>query len=91
MLEQGGRWCSQWEAEQAGALLILVLCERPRDWPQSYTLRQQLVTRGSVQMGALRVFDTKAAALAFLRKYHPDMTAKGRLPGDDPVIVGSWM
>ncbi|TAZ20728.1 hypothetical protein ELH77_19170 [Rhizobium ruizarguesonis] len=69
---------------------IWTICERPSDFPDSFTARCHSVTSaGSEPTGLLLVADD----IETLRKemIRRGLTCISREPGDDPVIVESWL
>lgn len=87
-----------WEAlqwEQRGALTypLLVLYERPSDYPRHYVTRWQTV-RGGGPARTARVaclYDTAPEAVAWVTSHWPDLVWLPRERDDDPVVLGCWV
>ena len=69
-------------------LVIFVVTERPKDYPQGYVLRAQLVRAGRIEMGPAWTRPT----LEGLRAIIPlGLYRQPRVPHDDPAIVETWL
>ena len=70
-------------------MILHVITERPSDFPRHYVVRQWLIEPGSMRprrIGCL--FDSLEAARASMPA---GAVCMARQPGDDPVIVESWL
>ena len=77
---------------EIAALAIWTVYAKPKDYPTKYVARCFLVRGGT---GAIERTDSIiiAPTLDELRSMFADMylTQVGRMPGDDPVIVETWL
>jgi hypothetical protein len=69
-------------------LVMFVISEHPKDYPQGYVVRAQIVRDGQIEMGPAWTALTLEAAR--------DLIPLGRIlvpraSEDDPVIVESWI
>lgn len=75
-------------------LELLVIYERPADYPESFVVRAWR-PRGGVDLAPdldpLAVVDSLAAARDHVAARRPDAVRIERDPKDDPVIVESWL
>jgi hypothetical protein len=74
-------------ARKAGDLLVWTICWNPKDAPWKFTARPH-----STRAGAPCDFVVVASTLDAVRAFLPrDLTRFLPGPGDDPVIVESWI
>lgn len=72
-----------------GCLVLWVIYERPRDFPDGYVLRAQFAGRDGVTVSPIAWY---AKAPEELRSILPgDAVALGRDPSDDKAILEVWM
>jgi len=73
-----------------GYLAIWTITEKPRDYPNCFVARKHVATAGASRPTPELIISTD------LEKLREEMRRRGlvlipREPGDDPVIVESWL
>lgn len=86
-------FCRNFHEEPAGArdpLAMWTVTDHPKDYPNDFVARKQLIGPGGVMAWTREIITGKT--LAELRtKLPPGLHCLGRQPGDDPVIVEVWL
>jgi hypothetical protein len=72
---------------------ILTVYENPSDYPGKIVVRVAVITGGGARPMPLplAVCDTLDEARASIEEHHPGLIRMHRMPGDDPVIVETWL
>lgn len=82
----------RWYAVRDEGLLVLVLYERPLDYPGWYVVRAQRVTVEKVcPVDGVALFREQAKARGWIEQCFPGLAHVARDPADEPQIVGSWL
>lgn len=71
--------------------MLWVVYERPTDYPSGYVTRLHVVGRGDRPSGPTEMAFVSPSLESVRERIPVGLTNLGRIPGDDPKIVETWV
>lgn len=69
-------------------LIVWAIYQRPKDYPQGFVVRPWSTVDGQILGGKVQYAETLSEARS---KVPPNLVRLPPLPGEDPVILESWI